>query len=176
MSDRIAVMSNGRVEQVGPPESVYEEPSTAYVADFLGVSNLMDALASGPNDGGCEVRFGEFSLVAGQGEAGTVGDCKVTIRPERVGIEASGTSGENRIPGMVDRVVYVGSTLQIILHLASGQTIQAWTPNDGDREPHRVGEAVAIHFPREALRVLPLGEVSEEGFAAAAASGPSDAP
>ena len=45
MSDRIAVMSNGRVEQVGSPSEVYEEPTTAYVADFLGVSNLMDATA-----------------------------------------------------------------------------------------------------------------------------------
>src|ERR671925_1735724 len=47
MSDRLAVMSNGRVEQVGPPKEVYEQPSTAYVADFLGVSNLMDAVAYG---------------------------------------------------------------------------------------------------------------------------------
>ena len=56
MSDRIAVMSNGRVEQVGPPKEVYEEPSTAYVADFLGVSNLMDAPAAGATDGGCRVQ------------------------------------------------------------------------------------------------------------------------
>src|SRR3989442_777132 len=47
MSDRIAVMSQGRVEQVGPPKEIYEEPATAYVADFLGVSNLMDAAAEG---------------------------------------------------------------------------------------------------------------------------------
>ena len=50
MSDRIAVMSQGRVEQVGPPKEIYEEPATAYVADFLGVSNLMEATASGPDE------------------------------------------------------------------------------------------------------------------------------
>jgi spermidine/putrescine transport system ATP-binding protein len=172
MSDRIAVMSNGRVEQVGPPKEVYEEPATAYVADFLGVSNLMDAVASGATDGGCKVAIGEFDLVAGQGEASTVADCKITIRPERVDLEPTGTTGQNRVPAIVERVVYVGSTLQIIVHLASGQTIQAWTPNDGDRDPHRSGDAVTAHFPREALRVLPLGDVSEEGFAAAAAHGP----
>ena len=63
-------------------------------------------------------------------------------------------SGENRIPAIVERVVYVGSTLQVILHLASGQTIQAWVPNDGDVDAYRSGDAVTAHFPREALRVL----------------------
>ena len=52
MSDRLAVMSNGRVEQIGSPSDVYEEPTTAYVADFLGVSNLMDATAGGADAGG----------------------------------------------------------------------------------------------------------------------------
>jgi spermidine/putrescine transport system ATP-binding protein len=76
MSDRIAVMSQGRVEQVGPPKEIYEEPATAYVADFLGVSNLMDAIAAGFCDGGCRVRLCEFDLVAGQGKSDTVGACK----------------------------------------------------------------------------------------------------
>jgi len=157
MSDRIAVMSQGRVEQVGGPKEIYEEPATAYVADFLGVSNLMDAAGQGPAAGGCRVKLGEFELVAGQGDSGVVGDCKITIRPERIDIAPQGMSGENRIPAMVDRVVYVGATLQVILHLASGQTIQAWIPNVGDQDPHRSGDAVTAHFPREALRVLPIG-------------------
>ncbi len=157
MSDRIAVMSQGRVEQVGGPKEIYEEPATAYVADFLGVSNLMDALAQGAGSGGCQVKLGDFELLAGQGDVSTTGDCKVTIRPERVDIEAQGSSGENRIPAIVERVVYVGATLQIILHLASGQTIQAWTPNDGDVEVNRSGDSVTASFPRSALRVLPLG-------------------
>ena len=99
MSDRIAVMSQGRVEQVGPPKEIYEEPATAYVADFLGVSNLMDATATGQTAGGCGVAIGEFSFVAGQGDEDTRGPAKVTIRPERVDLEPQGTSGENRVPG-----------------------------------------------------------------------------
>ncbi len=157
MSDRIAVMSQGRVEQVGPPKEIYEEPATAYVADFLGVSNLMDAAAAGVTDGGCRVTLGEFQLVAGQGEASTVGPSKITIRPERVDIAEQGMNGENHVPAIVERVVYVGATLQIMVHLASGQTIQAWMPNDGDHEPHRSGDAITAHLPREALRVLPVG-------------------
>ncbi|MGZ4148901.1 MAG: ABC transporter ATP-binding protein [Actinomycetota bacterium] len=158
MSDRIAVMSQGRVEQVGPPKEIYEEPATAYVADFLGVSNLMDADAQGATSGGCRVRLGEFDVVAGQGDPATAGPCKVTIRPERVDLGEQGVSGENVVPAIVERVVYVGATLQVILHLASGQTLQVWIPNDGGvAEPHRSGDAVTARFPREALRVLPAG-------------------
>jgi spermidine/putrescine transport system ATP-binding protein len=157
MSDRIAVMSQGQVEQVGPPKEIYEEPATAYVADFLGVSNLMDASAEGVGDGGCRVRLGDFDLVAGQGASKTVGACKVTIRPERLMVEPRGAGGDNRLPAMVERVVYVGTTLQVILRLASGQQIQAWTPNDGGVDPYRSGDAVTAHFPKAALRVLPEG-------------------
>jgi spermidine/putrescine transport system ATP-binding protein len=157
MSDRIAVMSQGRVEQVGGPKEIYESPATAYVADFLGVSNLMDAEAAGVGDGGCKIALGEFPLIAGEGDADTTGDCKITIRPERVEIEAQGTTGENRMPAMVERTVYVGSVLQVILHLATGQTIQAWTPNTGGGDANRSGDAITVHFPREALRVLPQG-------------------
>jgi len=168
MSDRLAVMSNGRVEQVGPPEEVYEEPSTAYVADFLGISNLMDAVAFGPDDGGCRVRIGEFELVAGRGEPDAHGEVKVAIRPERVDLEAAGSSGANRIPGMVERIVYVGSMMQVIVNLAPGEKLQALVQNEGEQLPFQQGTAVAVHLPQEALRVLPQGEISEEGFVAAA--------
>ncbi len=168
MSDRLAVMSNGRIEQIGPPKEVYEEPSTAYVADFLGVSNLVDAVAYGSGEGGCKVRFGDFELIASQGEPDAHGEVKLSIRPERVDLEASGTTGPNRIPGMVERIVYVGSTMQVIVHLAPGDTLQALIPNEGETLPFQQGTAVAVHLPRQALRVLPQGEVSDEGFSAAA--------
>ena len=155
MSDRLAVMSNGRVEQVGTPAEVYEEPATAYVADFLGVSNLMDARCEGGTpDGRARVRLGDFELVAGKGDVTARGAVKVTIRPERVRLEDQGVSGENRIPGMVERVVYVGSTLQVILHLAPGPTLQAWIQNAGERVPFAQGTPVSVHLPADALRVL----------------------
>jgi spermidine/putrescine transport system ATP-binding protein len=155
MSDRIAVMSQGHVEQVGPPQEIYEAPSTAYVADFLGVSNLMDGEAAGKGDGGCQVKLGEFALVAGQGVVDARGPAKLTIRPERVDLQASGTTGPNRIPGMVERVVYVGSVLHVFVTLAHGERIQAWIPNDGGATPYAQGTALSVHLPTDALRVLP---------------------
>ncbi|MEX2406596.1 MAG: ABC transporter ATP-binding protein, partial [Actinomycetota bacterium] len=155
MSDRLAVMSSGRVEQVGTPSEVYEEPRTSYVADFLGVSNLMDARADGLDaDGRGKVRLGDFELVAGQGDTDARGDVKVVIRPERVRLEESGAPGQNRVPGMVERVVYVGSIMQVIVHLAPGQTLQAWVQNQGEGLPYAQGHPVSVHLPAEALRML----------------------
>jgi spermidine/putrescine transport system ATP-binding protein len=155
MSDRLAVMSAGRVEQVGTPSEVYEEPATAYVADFLGVSNLMDARGEGADGSGRgKVRIGEFELVATKGDIDARGDVKATIRPERIRLEAHGSTGENRIPGMVDRVVYVGSTLQVFVHLPGGENLQAWVHNEGEGLPYEQGSPVAVHLPADALRVL----------------------
>ncbi|MGA9159600.1 MAG: ABC transporter ATP-binding protein [Actinomycetota bacterium] len=154
MSDRLAVMSNGRVEQIGSPSDVYEEPTTSYVADFLGVSNLMDAHVTGGGADGATVRLGEFDLVAAQGDVDTRGGVKMVIRPERVHLEPAGTTGQNRVPGMVERVVYVGSIMQVIVHLAPGQTVQAWFQNKGEGLPYSQGEAVSVHLPADALRVL----------------------
>src|SRR5919201_5276416 len=156
MSDRLAVMSNGRIEQVGAPNEVYEEPASAGVADFLGVSNLMQARAERVGT----VRVGDFELRAGNGDAS--GPVKLVIRPERVEIEPEGTSGENRVPGMVERVVYMGPMVQLILRLAPGLPLQAMVPNRGDSTAYEQGTPVCVFFPPDALRVLPTEEESIE--------------
>jgi spermidine/putrescine transport system ATP-binding protein len=150
MSDRLAVMSNGRIEQIGSPAEIYEEPSTAYVADFLGVSNLMPA--SGEGEG--RVRLGDFQFTATRGDLSARGPVRVVIRPERVVLEDHGTSGGNRIPGMVERVLYVGSVIQVLVHLAHGETLQAWMQNRGGDPPWQQGTAVSVHLPPDAIRVL----------------------
>jgi spermidine/putrescine transport system ATP-binding protein len=155
MSDRLAVMSSGRIEQIGTPAEVYEEPANTYVADFLGVSNLMTAESEGSEtDGRCRVRLGEFGLVAGRGEGGARGPVRLVIRPERIELEPYGASGENRVPGMVERLVYVGPVTQVIVRLAPGDLIQALIKNEGQAPRFDQGTAVTVHLPREALRVL----------------------
>jgi spermidine/putrescine transport system ATP-binding protein len=165
MSDRLAVMANGRIQQIGSPAEVYEEPSTAYVADFLGVSNLMSALG----DGGGRVRLGDFQFMAARGDLDARGPIRIVIRPERVRLEDQGTSGDNRIPGMVERVLYVGSTIQVLVHLAHGETLQAWMQNSGGDPPWQQGTAVSVHLPPDAIRVLVDDtEVAAEETSAAA--------
>jgi spermidine/putrescine transport system ATP-binding protein len=168
LSDRLAVMSGGRIEQVGTPAEVYEQPASTYVAGFLGVANLMAATASGPGaDGRCRLRLGEFDLHAAGGDTAASGEVRVVIRPERVRLEPYGSAGENRLPGMVERLVYQGSTTQLVVRLAHGEAVQALVQNQGAPLPWRQGTAVAAHLPADALRVLP--------DAAAAAAGPPPA-
>ena len=174
MSDRIAVMSHGRVEQVAAPQEVYEEPATIFVADFLGVSNLMTAEALGADaKGRCRIKLGSFEFAAGRGHKDSRGATKATVRPERVRLEPHGTSGENRMPGMVERWVYLGNAVQLIVRLATGEAIQVLIQNSGDEIPYSQGTPVHVHLPPEALRVLQdTGErYVPEPDAAAAASG-----
>jgi spermidine/putrescine transport system ATP-binding protein len=154
MSDRIAVMSDGRVEQVAPPHEVYEEPSTTFVADFLGVSNLMTVTAHGESDGRCRVTLGDFELFAGRGDIHTSGETRIVIRPERVRLEPHESTGENRVPGMVERVVYLGNSNQLIVGLAHGEKIQVLVQNTGDELAYKQGDPVRVYMPAEALRVL----------------------
>jgi spermidine/putrescine transport system ATP-binding protein len=155
MSDRLAVMAGGRIEQVGPPAELYEAPATTYVAGFLGVANLMGATAGGGAGGRCRVRLGEFELEAAGGDTGASGDVKVVIRPERVVLEPYGTTGPNRVPGMVERLVYLGPSTQLVVRLANGEPLQALIQNQGQPIGWQQGTAIAVHLPADALRVLP---------------------
>jgi len=159
MSDRLAVMEQGRIAQLGTPVEVYEQPVNAYVADFLGVSNLMDGTAR-PASGAtpCRIRLGDFELSAGQGATGCSGPIKVAIRPERVRIEAYEASGPNRVPGMVERLVFLGSSTQVIVRLATGEALQALIQNQGGLPAFQQGTAVQVELPADALRVLTIGD------------------
>jgi ABC-type Fe3+/spermidine/putrescine transport system ATPase subunit len=136
----------------------------AYVADFLGVSNLMDARAERQVNGTapCCVRLGDFLLDAEAGTTNATGPVKVAIRPERVHLYEYQSTGHNRVPGMVERVVFLGSTTQIFLRLASGASVQALVRNDGQALPFSQGTAVSVGLPSDALRVLPDPGVSVE--------------
>jgi spermidine/putrescine transport system ATP-binding protein len=154
MSDRVAVMNHGRIDQLGTPTEVYEDPATVFSADFLGVSNLMDAQAVDGGADHCMVRVGEITLRATCGSLEARGAVKIVARPERIELLAHGQSGENCLPALVERTVYVGATRQVILRLASGETLQASVTNTGASEKFEHGAAVCAHIPPDALRVL----------------------
>jgi len=149
MSDRLAVLAGGKVEQLGTPREVYERPETAFVADFLGVSNLMRARVLE----GRRVDVGGVVLEAEQGDV-RAGVVRLTIRPERVRIEPPATSGANRVPATIERFVYLGSTTQVFVALPGGDRVQALVANSGDVDEYDVGAAVTAHLPADALRIL----------------------
>jgi spermidine/putrescine transport system ATP-binding protein len=162
MSDRIAVMNVGHVEQAGPPQAVYEEPETLFVADFLGVSNLISADAQGQDADCCMLRVAERTLRAEQGEIASRGDVKAMIRPERVAVEPAGADGENRVPGLVEHAVFLGSFRELRVRILGGSLIKAVLPNDGAPLAYEQGTAVTLHLPQDALRVLAPSVVADE--------------
>ena len=149
MSDRLAVMNAGKIVQIGTPREVYEDPADTYVADFLGAANLMEVevVSAGA------LRVGDFALTSNRCEA-TTGTAHAVIRPERVRIEEHGSAGENRVPAMVERVVFLGSATEVLLRLAPGVPLQALMQNDGSRPDLAQGTPVHVYLPPDALRVL----------------------
>ena len=161
MSDRLAVMHAGRIVQLGTPRAIYEEPADTYVADFLGVSNLMevDVVERGPGSQ-CRVKLGEMALVVDRAEVDALGPAHALIRPERVRIEPynqdgqNGQAGPNRVPAMVERLVFLGASTQVMLRLAPGALLQAVVPNDGTEATLSQGTPVHVFLAPDVLRVL----------------------
>ncbi len=153
MSDRLAVMRGGQVEQVGRPAEVYERPASAYVADFLGVSNLMSVLVEGRSAEGTRIRVGDRVVVAANGNGVEIGQATASIRPERIVLTSvSDSSGVLR--GRVQRVVYAGPMVQVLVDLGEPGTIQAVIPNHGSGLPYVQGDEVGVSFPADALLLL----------------------
>ena len=156
MSDRLAVMKHGNIEQIGAPQDVYEDPETLYVADFLGVSNLMQAKVVSAATGACRVAVEGYELQTRGTDRDVSGEVKIVIRPERIELEEHGSeAGQNKIPAMVERVVYAGSEIQVIVRAATGEALQALVQNNGGGIPYEQGTPVQLHLPVDALRVLP---------------------
>jgi spermidine/putrescine transport system ATP-binding protein len=156
MSDRLAVMCDGQLAQVGSPREVYDAPASTYVADFLGVSNLMsvDVLETGPSPR-CQVKLGDAVLFVDTADAPARGSAKLCIRPEKVTLEPYGSTGDNRAPAMVERSVFLGASTQVYVRLAAGPTVQAQLNGDNSPVALEQGTPVNVHLPAQALRVLP---------------------
>src|SRR3954464_13699666 len=149
MSDRIAVMNKGRIEQAASPRTIYEEPATEFVAEFLGVSNLLEAEAVGREGGACAVRIGDRVFRCGQGELDAVGDVKVMIRPERIVIEPHAEAGDERLPGIVERSVFLGGAHEIRVRVLGGELMRVTVSNDGTPPPVSLepGAAASLRPP-----------------------------
>jgi len=116
MADQIAVMNSGRIEQLGTPTELYETPATAYVASFLGVSNLIPGTVSGADT--VQLRSGPEVRVRREAIAGRSGEVAVGIRPEKIEL---GTGHPNALEGKIVEQAYVGVATQYIVETACGR-------------------------------------------------------
>ncbi|GAA0999101.1 ABC transporter ATP-binding protein [Acrocarpospora macrocephala] len=133
MSDRIAVMNDGLVEQLAGPREIYERPATKFVAGFIGTSNLLSGTVDSINGSAAVVRLGaeDRILVAGPSAAGETVD--LTVRPEKITISTEQPEGElSVVRGTVNEVVYLGTYNSYAVGLADGAEIMVFQQNAND--------------------------------------------
>jgi spermidine/putrescine transport system ATP-binding protein len=159
MSDRIAVMSGGKVLQLGTTREIYETPATRFVADFIGESNFLEGALRGWEDGIATVAVPGVGDVRARCVEGVAAGAPVSVavRPERITIEAvdqasSNGAGENRVHGRLVEAVYAGSTLHYTVALGNDGRLAVRTPNLGHSVG--VGSEVALSWTIAECSVL----------------------
>jgi spermidine/putrescine ABC transporter ATP-binding subunit len=152
LSDRIAVMSAGRIEQVGPPGEVYARPATRFVADFVGESNLLDGTARG---GGTAEVPGLGTVVLDGAARGQAGPVTLLLRPEALRIGAAAAALPNRATGTVVETVFLGLSVKLRLRLEGGLELLARLPlRPSEPPPAAEGETVPLGFAPEDVHVV----------------------
>jgi putative spermidine/putrescine transport system ATP-binding protein len=153
LSDRVVVMSQGRIEQIGTPSEIYNFPATSFVASFVGTLNLLAARVVDPSAGrvaleGQEIRAAAPVIGARSGEI-----VSVALRPESISL-GEGPEGANRLRGPVMDVSVLGSIVRLRIRLGDGPTVSLDTFNDPNLTLPPIGETVTVSFPPEASLVL----------------------
>ncbi|MGH7266253.1 MAG: ABC transporter ATP-binding protein [Candidatus Rokuibacteriota bacterium] len=154
MSDRIAVMRAGRVEQVGTAVEIYETPRTAFVADFIGSTNLLRGRVAGRGEAGAAVDVGGGLIVHVRGEAPAPGsEAVLAVRPEKLRLDpAEGL--ENTVRARVTNVVYLGDAVVYHLESRAGVTLRARALTADRMRRYAVGDEVRVGWPAAATVVV----------------------
>jgi spermidine/putrescine transport system ATP-binding protein len=154
MADQIVVMNDGRIEQSGTPEELYEKPTTAFVAGFLGVSNLLHGTVA---EGG-RVRLRDGTEVALPKAAlnGHTGDISIGIRPEKIRL---GAGEHNSLSGTVTESAYIGVSTQYIVETPAGFVTVYVQNGEPGATGHSVGDQLALSWSPESTFVVERPEV-----------------
>ncbi|GID96612.1 ABC transporter ATP-binding protein [Amorphoplanes digitatis] len=133
MSDRIAVMDAGRIEQLGTPREIYERPATRFVAGFIGTSNLLDGTVESIADGVAVLAYGEGErvLVPVSGAMATGDEIEVSVRPEKIDLSQAAPTGtgDSVLTGVVTDVVYHGTSTNYTVKTSVGPDLVVFDQN-----------------------------------------------
>lgn len=168
MSDRIAVMRHGRIEQLGTAEELYERPTTAFVAGFLGVSNLLDGDVVGRDNRWVEVRLPDGATLRAPAELANGGkSVRVGVRPEKLrvvpfeGDEGNGDAALNSLGGTVLDASYIGVSTQYLIETRDGHRLVAYAQNletSGSSEALADGQQVRVSWKPQHTFVIQASE------------------
>jgi spermidine/putrescine transport system ATP-binding protein len=123
MSDRVAVMSNGRIEQLDEPRVIYDRPLTPFVADFIGNMNFLEGEVTAAEDSHYSLNAGSGVKVRGRGKAESGTHARIGIRSERMVAALGDASGENAAAAEVITKMYLGDQIQVVATLANGVNV-----------------------------------------------------
>ncbi|MBT9313752.1 ABC transporter ATP-binding protein [Leptothoe kymatousa] len=158
LSDRIAVMKDGRIEQVGTPSEIYERPTTAFVADFIGDTNLLSGHCKSTDTASLLTTASglEVMLPVQEPSAIDAHGLNVSIRPEKIYLSPQTEHGltsryENCYVGKVQHTLYTGPHIQCIIELTTGERLRVLQPN---HMPYKAGSAVYVAWAASDCQVL----------------------
>ena len=171
MSDRLAVLRDGRLMQVGTPSEVYSRPANAYVAGFLGTANMYNAVVTSVEGRRASCRVGELDLTIDACTLAVPGaEVSLVIRPERIEVcaatDADAAGGDNLLPGRVEHLVFRGAQTQVTVRVAGCPMVSDVANVHGDvPEWLHEGREVRVRISPQAARLLPRdGEDSPSGL------------
>lgn len=160
LSDRVAVMHHGRIEQIGRPSDLYGDPKTAFVADFVGTINLIPGEVIGCERGQATIRLRSGAIVKAatmdrNRQIPTGSAVTIAVRPEHIGIFPVGCSDHQAVPATVENLVFSGANRTIHVRLAAmdGLTLRILVANDAAAVP-AFGQGVEIALPLDKLQLF----------------------
>ena len=166
MSDRVAVMSRGKIQQVDVPQKIYNNPSNGFVASFVGENNKFQGTLSGiaKGEGKFKTDVGEFAVTLGEG-VGKDSKCRLYVRPEHVNFAAKPKAGANAIPVTIEDVSFEGNFATVIMRDKKNHRLSAEVRNDPANPPPQAGSSTNITFDQDKALVLLDSEAVEIGRA-----------
>jgi spermidine/putrescine transport system ATP-binding protein len=166
MSDRVAVMSNGVIEQLDEPRAIYDRPLTPFVADFIGDMNFLDGEVVEAADGGFAVDAGSGVVIRGRGEAQRGRQVRIGIRPERMAAHPGPPDGTaNKAAGEVVTKMYLGDQVQVVATLANGTSVvvrEQRASADPALDTIHPGDQIAVGWDEAAPHMLGDADTTEE--------------
>jgi spermidine/putrescine transport system ATP-binding protein len=163
ISDRIAVMNNGKIEQLGRPEDVYERPATVFVAEFLGASNLLEGTYRGTDAGWGQVELanGVRIRIPVERDRRDGESLRVGVRPEKIQVFPVGTeppASMNVVPATLRSAVFAGVSFQYFFQTGEGRDMTAFDRNSTGGAVAKPGDAVRLAWAPQHTFVIPVGE------------------
>ncbi|HNP71855.1 MAG TPA: ABC transporter ATP-binding protein [Kouleothrix sp.] len=156
LSDRIVVMSNGRIEQIGTPFEIYNFPTTRFVASFVGTLNVLSAHVASAAEGRLTIDGQEIRASKPLGDVGAGQPINLALRPEIISIDGAADSvpnSTNRLAGTVEDVMFLGPTVRVRVRFGE-QALQFDEVNNPHLNPPARGQQITVSFPPEACLIL----------------------